>query len=315
MCGINNKKIVCVGTLMIDILASGVEKLPEHWEETLLASSTCIGIGGGAANSAITFAHLNQEVYLMAKLGKDNLGNLALDMLKKENLKTDMLISDDALPTSVALGIVHKGGNRCFIVSRGANSSLCQQDIYDVVTFAPDVLHINGFFQLPSLEPQLNEVLKKFHDQKTIISFDTASWDPSGKWFEKIEPFAEYIDYFFANNIQLSKLTNINDVEEAAMWLKKRGIGTVVAKFGPKGCIVFGENERVETQAYDVTIVDTTGAGDSFDAAYMIGVLNKWDIETCSKFANIVAALNCTKLGATAGLPTLGTAMEILNNF
>jgi sugar/nucleoside kinase (ribokinase family) len=158
----------------------------------------------------------------------------------------------------------------------------------------------------------MGAILEKFKKGGTLISFDTASWDPAERWYESIRNFSSYLDYFFANSAQMYKLTGFKDMDRAAEFLMKDNVKNVIVKLGADGCAIYGGNEVIKVDGYPVDAVDTTGAGDSFDAAYLIGIIKGWDSYKCAKFANIAAGLNCTKLGATAGIPSFEETMSLL---
>lgn len=297
---------------MADILASGVSQLPSHWEESLLAQNAWMSVGGGAANSAVTFSRLGESVKLLARIGNDGFGEFIESILKREEVSTDFIVRDKNLSTGIAVGIVHKDGRRCFIVARGANAALNSMDTDTVRPEETSILHVNGYFQIPGVEHGMEDVLERFMKAGTVISFDTASWDPSGRWYDSIRHFSRYIDYFFANNAQLSKLTGLDDMQRAAEVLMKDGVKNVIVKLGADGCTTYDASKATHVDGYTVAVVDTTGAGDSFDAAYLTGVLKGWDTRKCAMFANIVAALNCTKPGATAGVPSYDKALGLL---
>ena len=301
-----------MGSIMIDILANGLDRLPSHWEDMMLAEGLQMGVGGGAANSAITFARLGQPVYLAGRIGSDSFGDYGKQIIEKEGVNTEFVVRDLSQPSGVAIGLVHNEGERCFITVRGANKNLNKFDLESIDPNSTALLHINGYFQMPQLEDDMSYILEMFKKSGTMITFDTASWDPSGKWYTTIKSFVHYIDYFFANKTQLYKLTGYDDVEKAASCLIKDGVKNVVAKLGAKGCMVYGDNSVLYKNAYKVDSVDTTGAGDSFDAAFGVGLLKGWNEGKCATFANVVAALNCTKLGATSGVPRFNEALKIV---
>lgn len=303
---------LCLGLIMRDILIRGVDTLPQHWEQTLVARGIRSDTGGGAANSARTLGRLGAKVSLSGRLGDEDFGRAIRADLAADHVDTTPLRSDPEEPSGVAVGLVREDGKRCFITVRGAGSRYCAADLADIPWSSYPYVHINGYFQFPALEPDLPALLERARAAGCVISFDTASWDASGRWFESIRPFAKYIDYFFANDAQLAQLTHCARPEEAARFLLSQGVGNVIAKLGGSGSISFGaDGSAVSAAAYPIRAVDTTGAGDSFDAAYMLGVSLGWDTRSCAEFANTVAGLNCTRLGATAGVPDFKTALRL----
>lgn len=303
-------RFLCLGLIMRDILISGVPELPSHWEQTLVAGGISSSTGGGAANSARTLGRLGARVSLSGRLGRDDFAAAIRSDLAADHVNTDLLLTDNAASTGAAIALVRGDGKRCFTTVRGANSNYCAQDLSSIPWDAFPFVHVNGYFQFPALEPDLPALLAQAKAAGCLVSFDTASWDASGRWFESIRPFAQYLDYFFANDSQLEQLTNCSDPAQAAAFLMGSGVKNVIAKLGGDGCIgYYADGSAIPVGPYPITAVDTTGAGDSFDAAYILGVSKGWDPETCLQFSNTVAGINCTRLGATAGVPDLPTAI------
>lgn len=97
--------------------------------------------------------------------------------------------------------------------------------------------------------------------------------------------------------------------------LRRAGARTVVVKLGARGCYVDGDEWKGVVPAFPVRAIDTTGAGDVFDAAFLYGWRAGWDLQTCARFANVMAAASTRAYGATAALPTGTTALRWMKKF
>lgn len=315
----SNPRFLCAGLIMHDILIQGVSSLPQHWEDMVTGQSAYSDTGGGAANSARTLGRLGADVEIIGRIGNDGFAGLIRDSFRRDHVSTDHLIVDWEKPSGIAAALVADDGQRCFATVQGCNRSLCLDDFSGIDFADYDFVHINGYFQFPSLEKDMAALLLRARSEGCIISFDTASWDPSGKWYETIRPFSGCIDYFFANEAQILKLTGRPDIGSAAQYLLRDGVRHVIVKRGGEGSILYeGSGDTCESEAFSGPILDTTGAGDSFDAAYMLGVSKGWSPAVCGRFANTVAGLNCRELGATSGVPDYQKAvcaMETLTTY
>ena len=301
--------ILCAGLVLADVLMSGLKDLPSHWEQTLLADGAVLGTGGGAANSARTLGLLGNTVSLIGCIGNDAFGELVKDQLMDAGVDCTGLRRSCRYSTGVAVGMVKQDGKRCFISARGANQDLDKKDFENLDPTTYGVLHINGFFQFPQLDFALPVILERYRKAGVKISLDTASWDASGRWFESISPFASQLDYLFLNDRQVCQMMQCGSVEEGAGILLAHGVGQVIVKLGALGCIRYRNGDPpLHTPAVKLSVVDTTGAGDSFDAAYLLGTIKGWDEAICARFANTVAGMNCCRVGATAGVPDFETA-------
>lgn len=305
-------RFLCLGLIMRDILLSGIPELPRHWEQTLVGKGIKSDTGGGAANSARTLGRLGASVFLSGRVGRDSFAAGIREDLARDSVSLAYLKEDPEYPSGTAVALIRQDGKRCFTTVRGANQSYCRADLAAIRWKDFPFVHINGYFQLPALEPDLPGLLQEMKSAGCTVSFDTASWDPAGRWYESIRPFARFIDCFFANDAQLFQLTGKKAPQAAAAFLLSEGVHTVVAKLGEKGSVTFCPGKPpVAVDAYPVEAADTTGAGDSYDAAYMLGISRGWSPRKCAQFANTVAGMNCSQVGAAAGVPDLGTALSL----
>ena len=310
------RNFLCIGLVMQDILLSGLEDLPKNWEQTLLAAQAGMDTGGGAANSARTFGKLGYSVDISGRIGLDSAGEEIVKRFQKDHVDVAGLLRKEGTCTGTAVGLINKEGERCFITVRGGNSQYCEEDLEGIRQRDYDCVHVNGYFQFPSLEASLPKILEEFRRKGSVISFDTSSSDPSGRWFEAIKPVIACIDFFFTNEYQLKMITGMEEAGKGAEFLQKHGVKNVVLKRGAKGCVIFEEGgDETEIPGFRVEAVDTTGAGDSFDAAYMIGVINGWEPVRCGQFANVVAGLNCTSLGAVGGVPDYQSSLRLMDEY
>jgi sugar/nucleoside kinase (ribokinase family) len=300
---------------MLDILISGVGKLPEHWEETVFAGNFFPFVGGGAANSAITLGRLGAVVEIAGKIGGDSLGELINAGLHENGVLTSNLLRQKKSTSGLAIGLVNPEGKRCFITSRGANDSLDPREFNFSKKEQFNIFFINGFFQFPQAEGALLEMIKEFRQAGVRTAFDMASWDGSGRWMRAVVPFLPYVTCFFCNTFQLEALTGQKDQDAGAELLLDQGVGEVIVKMGALGCTIYGIDPPIHIVAPDFPIVDTTGAGDSFDAAYLFGLSKGWTPFECGAFGNTVAGINCGNFGATGGVPNYEIALREMTRY
>jgi sugar/nucleoside kinase (ribokinase family) len=111
------------------------------------------------------------------------------------------------------------------------------------------------------------------------------------------------IDLLFLNEVEARLLVGIKNPEEAARRALKMGPKIVALKLGKKGCTILTKKGKIHSPAFDVKVVDTTGAGDAFDAGFLASVVKGWDLKKAARFANAVGALSAMKVGARSALP------------
>ena len=153
---------------------------------------------------------------------------------------------------------------------------------------------------------------KSFRAQKKLMSFlpDSVkvSFDPGSLYAQKglaaIEPIIQNSFVMMPNTLELQLLTGETGIPEGAQELIEMGVEIVAVKMGDKGCYVTNGEEKMTLQPYKVPAVDTTGAGDAFDAGFLYGLVHNRTLEDCGKLGNFVASRSVMKMGARDGLPT-----------
>jgi sugar/nucleoside kinase (ribokinase family) len=118
-----------------------------------------------------------------------------------------------------------------------------------------------------------------------------------------VEPVLEVCSVLLPSAAEASMLTGLSDQAPACRALVERGIGVVALKLGKLGSTVFTAESSIDVPSIDVSEVDPTGAGDCYDAAFIVGLLEGWDLATAARFANVAGALAVTRIGPMEGLP------------
>ena len=136
--------------------------------------------------------------------------------------------------------------------------------------------------------------------------------DTTGRWLSVIKPCLRYLNFFMPSYKEAKSITGKEKPEEIADFLQNEGVETVVVKLGKEGCYVKGQGKGFYFPPYDVRVVDTTGAGDSFVAGFLTGLLQKWNLEKCTQFASVVSAHCIQQLGATTGIPGFDEVVKFI---
>ena len=293
--------ISVLGIFVADISFSG-SKIPAVGE-TILGNKYNVGPGGKGCNQAVAIARLGAKVNFISKIGKDSYGELALETLKKNNINTESVIQDDKLQTGVAGILVDKNsGKNAINVIVGAPSTLKINEINKHI----NIIKSSKIF-LTQLEVPKDVTLHCLKTAKengclTILNPAPAS--------EITKEFYSNIDYFTPNETEAEfytgiKITNEKEAKQAADKLINLGIKKVIITLGEKGLFYSDGNEEIYLKASSVNAIDTTGAGDAFNGGLAFGLSKEKPIKECLEFANKVAGLSTTKLGAGDAMPFL----------
>jgi sugar/nucleoside kinase (ribokinase family) len=162
------------------------------------------------------------------------------------------------------------------------------------------------------LQPRFGEILRQAKTLGLTTSFDPNS-DPSDRWNSKINSVLKYTDVLFVNEREATKLTKSKTTPVALKTLGAK-VPCVVVKRGAKGAIAIQENELFTDSGFRVKALDTTGAGDSFDAGFLSAYLTKQPPAECLRFGNACGALSAMSIGGTAGQPTQSELQQFLKS-
>ena len=293
--------ISVLGIFVADISFSG-SKIPAVGE-TILGNKYNVGPGGKGCNQAVAIARLGAKVNFISKIGKDSYGELALETLKKNNINTESVIQDEKLQTGVAGILVDKNsGKNAINVIVGAPSTLKINEINKHI----NIIKSSKIF-LTQLEVPKDVTLHCLKTAKengclTILNPAPAS--------EITKEFYSNIDYFTPNETEAEfytgiKITNEKEAKQASDKLINLGIKKVIITLGEKGLFYSDGQEEIYLTANSVKAIDTTGAGDAFNGGLAFGLSKEKPIKECLEFANKVAGLSTTKLGAGDAMPFL----------
>lgn len=266
-------------------------------------------VGGAELNFAIGMSRLGVDSKWISCIGDDEFGKVIYNFARGEGIDVSNVKTTKEIPTSVYFKEIRENGEGKSFYYRNPSPllKLTVKDIETSVLEDIDALHVSGVF-LAICEHNIETIIKllKIAKQKNIIvSFDPnlrlKLWtlEQAKKVFEQIYM---YVDYLLIGDTEFSLLFDDTSPEYFIQIYKMK---EVVIKKGELGAIVYTATEKIEGAAFNIKAVDTVGAGDAFDAAYMYGILNQKSTEKCLKLANGAGALVATIKGDNEGLPTL----------
>ena len=302
------KSISILGVFVADLCFIG-DRIPSKGQ-TILGKKHLVGPGGKGSNQAIAAGRLNGEVSFITKVGKDSHSEMAFNLYKDAGVKTHSIIQDEKLFTGVAGIMIDKDGNNAINVISGAAEHLVAEDIDNKI----ETIKNSEIFltQMETPDEITIYALKKAKEHKCITILNPA---PARKIDE--DNF-KLIDFFTPNETEAEFYLNKNiktdtDIKNAANEFLKKGIKNVIITLGEKGIYFANRDENFFLEAYKLkqAVIDTTGAGDAFNGAFAVGLANDLDTKDALTFANKVAGISTTRLGAAASMPF---AKELENN-
>lgn len=294
----NKKKICVVGSLNVDLTI----RLPHFHQpgETVTAKSIHTYAGGKGGNQAVAASRLTDDVMMAGILGDDENGRFYRETLRKNKVNMDCLATDNHTPSGTAIIEVDDCGENRIAIVPGTNGLV---DKAFVDHMLPKMMEYDIFLLQYEIDIDTVTYLAHIlHDAGKCIILDPAPAAPT--------PSELYhsIDYITPNMTELSMLTGMpveskEQVIAAAHELLSRGVKAVIAKMGSKGCMYVDAESEIYTEAFSVCTVDTTAAGDSYNAGFAVALAEGMPLKQALRFANAVAALSTTGAGAQGAMP------------
>ena len=298
--------VVGFGALNVDKLFK-VNRIAHAEKESFIQSSS-VACGGSAANTMVGLARLGRKVGFVGKVGLDGEGELLVEDFLTEGVDMLGVVRAEGGESGTVMGFVDEQGQRALYINSGVNDTITCEEIRSEYVSQAKFLHLTSFVGEQSFQTQkkLLETLKKC----TKVSFDPGALYAQ-KGYTQLSPIVERAYLVMPNAHELEQITGQRDPKKGAAFLLGKGVEVVAVKLGSDGCYVTNGYEHHHIEALKVPVVDTTGAGDAFNAGFLYGLLNKKSLLECGRIGNFVASRCVMKLGARAGLPYT-KALELL---
>lgn len=301
-------KVAVIGELNLDLIVTGAGRMPHPGEE-LIVDHMLLTLGSSSAITACQLAVLGNEATFISKVGSDDFGDRALEFLRRKNVSADHIIIDDSLATGLTISTAI-GSERAQMTVMGCIDDLRYDDIDLTRLRGYPHLHISSFFLQRKLRPDIARIFAQAKEMGLTTSLDTG-WAHEGESIHDTDSVWPHLDVFLPNEAEAMLLSEQDTVEKAVEVLADR-VPTVVVKLGPDGAMVKRGEELERRQSFEVEVVDTTGAGDSFNAGFVHGHLAGWDLADCLDLGNACGALSTRAPGGTTSQATLEEAQRFI---
>jgi len=302
-----NKKfdVLVAGEINPDLILSG-NVTPEFGQVEKLVDSAALTIGSSSAIFACGAARLGLKVAFIGICGDDVFGKFMLDEMSKHGVDVSAVIVRSDGHTGLSV-ILNNGVDRAILTHPGWIAELQASDIADSLLAQARHLHVASYFLQTKLQPNLPALFKRAQSLGLTTSLDT-NYDPSEKWVGFDELLA-VTNVFLPNEAEAKSLTGAESADEAATRLMSK-VEALAIKLGKDGALGISKSQKIQVNSIPVKVVDTVGAGDSFDAGFIYGFLNDWSLEKSLRLACVCGALSTQQAGGTNGQPTLDEARK-----
>jgi sugar/nucleoside kinase (ribokinase family) len=289
--------VVAIGDINVDISMIGSSD-PEMGREVLV-DKMVVSPAGSTGYFAFGIAKLGDECRFVGRLGGDYFGKLILEKMRSFGISTTYVKIDPDVSTGITVSIVSKSGERSLISYLGSTETLNAGDIDERALMGARHLHIGALPLLKSLQPTVPELFMKAHKSGITTSLDTG-WDPTGRW--DVEEALQWVDIFLPNEEEALAMTGEKSISRASAKLLAKGPSAIVIKRGAQGSTVATRERNFDVPTFRVNPVDTTGAGDAFNAGFIFSFLRGKPLLECAKYGNAAGALKTLRAGCE-GLP------------
>ena len=303
------KNICILGVFVADLAFFG-DEIPVSGE-TVIGKEYIIGPGGKGSNQAVAAAKAGIKTYFISKMGDDQFGQMAKEIYNKSGVDYSRVITSKEHSTGAAGIIVNNRGQNAISVVTGAGGAITKEDFNNSM----DIVSNSSVF-LTNLEIPVEVVyysLKKARENNVTTILNPA---PASEFSQ--ENF-HLVDFFTPNETETAffvkqKVESKDDAKQAAEKLLDMGIKNVVITLGEKGAYYANSNEHFHVDAINLgdKVIDTTGAGDAFNAGFAVALTEGKSIKESIIFANATAGLSTTKIGTAKSMPLRSEIDDLL---
>ena len=294
--------LLVLGDANPDLILHGGQVEPAFGQAERLVEDAHLTIGGSGAILACGAARLGLRVAFAGVVGDDLFGRFMREQLAARGIDIGGIAVDPSRPTGVTV-VLSKPDDRAILTSLGTIGDLRSTLIDRDVLASSRHVHVSSYFLQRGLAQDLPAIFDEVHAAGGTTSVDP-NWDPTEGWDGGLTELLPQIDIFLPNEMEALRLAHISDVGEAVRRLRARS-PFVVMKRGDRGALGALAGEIVETPALPARVVDATGAGDSFDAGFLMAFLANESLEASLGIATACGALSTLALGGTEGQPTM----------
>lgn len=284
-----------IGELNLDLILYGLPPALTL-EREHLASDLSITLGSSSAIFAHNLAVLGNKVSFSSCIGDDPFGEICVQRLLAGGVDVGHVRKLPGKTTGLSV-ILPQAKERYIVTYPGTMYEMTDRDLDMGYLFDAKHLHLSSYFLQKGLQPHLIDIFRRAKEAGLTTSLDTND-DPEGRWSGNIHLLLGHLDILLLNERELRELTRVEDVDEAAETLARQ-VRVLVVKRGSKGAMALAGQTKHIVKPLVVDVVDSVGAGDSFDAGFVHQFIRAKNIEECLRFANIAGALSVSRAGGT----------------
>jgi sugar/nucleoside kinase (ribokinase family) len=291
--------VLVIGELNVDLVLSGCSQIPSFGTETTVEDCT-LTLGSASAICAVGLSRIGRAVSFAGKIGADAWGRYCTEALRAEGVDVSHVMCDPLLKTGVTV-VLTSARDRALVTHPGATEALSPSDLPENLFTGRKHLHVSSFFLQTGMRTGWFSIMSRARAAGWSVSLDPG-FDPLQAW-DGLRDLLPLIDVLLPNEVELAALGGKSEPEHALRALA-RDHTLVVAKLGPRGAMALAEGKTIFVPPPPVAAVDTTGAGDSFNAGFLDAWLDRHGLCECLRAGVACGALSTRGFGGIAAQPT-----------
>ncbi|MCD8362427.1 MAG: carbohydrate kinase family protein [Lachnospiraceae bacterium] len=301
--------VVCIGQVTLDIIVRGYTEGMIRPGELGLVDDVSLSAGGDAVNEASVLTAMGYNTTLEIALGDDIAGQMILAELKERGLELGKATVECGKTSVLTTVLVDADAERRFLISKNQEQFACL-DISGDLDLNARIVTLSSLFMPPFLDvDSVIGLAKRIREAGALLCVDCSV---NGLPFDYYGDLWGYVDYFFPNEQEARYFSKEENPESMADYFLSKGIGNVIIKLGDEGCLVKNAKESFFQRAFQVTAVDTTGAGDAFMAGFLAGILDSENLRFCSRMACAAASIMVQHVGTGNAVKSKKQVLELL---
>lgn len=301
--------LLVLGDANPDLLLRGGDVVPAFGQAERIVDEATLTIGGSGGILACGAAKLGLRVAFCGVVGDDLFGRFTREELARHGVNPRGLITDPERPTGVSV-VLSSPDDRAMLTAEGTIADLRGELIPPGLLDLAGHVHVSSYFLQHALVPELPELFDAAHAGGATTSLDP-NWDPSGTWDGGLMRLLPRVDVFLPNAMEATSIARISDLDQAVMRLRSVA-SMVVVKNGAEGALASTTGETARVTGLPGRVVDTTGAGDSFDAGFLAAWLADMPLTRCLEIGNACGILSTAATGGTGAQPTMDEVLETI---
>jgi ribokinase len=295
------KSVLLLGDINVDMYFP-VDRYPEPGQEGF-AEEISAHLGGSVVNTAVVLQKMGAQTNMIGCLGDDSWGNQAQDWLREIGIGLNGVQHASEKQSGLSMLVVTPDNERTMFTHRGANACLRAEGISPLLFESADIIHLSGYaFMVGAQREAAWQAVALAKSAGIKISVDTGL-DAVLKVPNEFRRLIPQVDLVITGMKEMSELYGVDTIEQAYQVLMENGVSLTGIKLGADGSYVGNQQQNYYQKAFPVESVDTTGAGDTYSAGMILGLLHHLSVEETGQLASGLGALATMVPGAGSGLP------------